>query len=330
VKAPVLLVVGEHDPRSAEEVPNLYTDLGSREKTLLAVQCATHFLLFERNHKALHNAFAEFLTKGTVDGRQGVVTVDRNGNYVPAQPKPAGPPPPQTVVYTNDGERIEAQLVTPAGSAPFPLVIHVHSGPDTAAWGPVLARVLGDAGYATMVATIRGQPFEPATRVEGMRRAAGDTVAALEHVTRDHAYRIDGRRVAITGYSAGGTVAVMTGAMTDRVRAVIAHAPSSVNWSREPALREAVIAAARRLRVPTLCLVADNDNTTDSARSVCEAVKEGGATSNLIVYPAFTPQRPSTTPGAAPGHMLFVREDGIEVWRKDVLAFLEKSLGESR
>ena len=85
--------VGEHDPRSAEEVPNLYADIGSSEKILLTAQCATHFLLFERNHKTVHNAFGEFLTKGTVDGRQGVMTVDRNGNYVPA---------PQTVVYTND------------------------------------------------------------------------------------------------------------------------------------------------------------------------------------------------------------------------------------
>ena len=83
VKAPVLLVVGEHDPRSAEEVPSLYADIGSREKILLTVQCATHFLLFERNHTTVHKAFAEFLAKGTVDGRQGAITADRNGNYVP-------------------------------------------------------------------------------------------------------------------------------------------------------------------------------------------------------------------------------------------------------
>jgi pimeloyl-ACP methyl ester carboxylesterase len=86
VKAPVLLVVGEHDPRSAEEAPNLYADIGSTEKILLRVQCATHFLLFERNHKALHNAFAEFLTKGTVNGRRGEIAIDRNGRYEPAPP----------------------------------------------------------------------------------------------------------------------------------------------------------------------------------------------------------------------------------------------------
>ncbi len=82
MKVPVLLVVGEHDPRFAQEAPTLYADLGSTEKTMVKVQCATHFLLFERNHKVVHRAFAEFLTQGTVNGRQGVVTVDREGKYL--------------------------------------------------------------------------------------------------------------------------------------------------------------------------------------------------------------------------------------------------------
>jgi dipeptidyl aminopeptidase/acylaminoacyl peptidase len=81
--------------------------------------------------------------------------------------------------------------------------------------------VLGDAGYATMISGIRGAPFEPATRVGGMKRAAGDMLAALEHLTSDAAYRIDGQRVAIMGYSAGGTVAVLAGAASDRFRGVM-------------------------------------------------------------------------------------------------------------
>ena len=82
VTVPVLLVVGEHDPRFAREQPALYADISSQEKLLVKVQCATHFLLFERNHKVVHRAFAEFLTKGTVNGRQGLVTVDREGKYL--------------------------------------------------------------------------------------------------------------------------------------------------------------------------------------------------------------------------------------------------------
>jgi pimeloyl-ACP methyl ester carboxylesterase len=315
VKVPVLLVVGEHDPRFAQEAPALYADLSSQEKVMVKVQCATHFLLFERNHKTVHNAFAEFLSKGTVDGRQGVITADRTGTYVPAS---------QTIVFTNNGERVEAQLFKPTGLGPFPLVIHVHPGPDSAAWGPALARVLGDAGYATLVATIRGQPFEPTTRVDGWKRAAGDVLAGVDHLTRDTSSGIDAQRIAIAGFSAGGSVAVLAAAGSDRFRAVITEAP--VAWSQEPAVREAVIAAAHRLRVPTLCLVAENDTLAESARSVCAAAQTGGASSSLIVYPKFIPQQPSANPQVPPGHMLFAREDGLVIWGKDVLAFLEKSL----
>ena len=42
-------------------------------------RCQGHF---ERNHKVVHRAVAEFLTKGTVNGRQGLVTVDREGKYL--------------------------------------------------------------------------------------------------------------------------------------------------------------------------------------------------------------------------------------------------------
>ena len=82
VRVPTLIVVGEHDPRSERDAPALYGDIGSKEKILVKVQCATHFVLWERNHQSVHKAFTEFLTSGTVNGRQGVMTVDRHGTYL--------------------------------------------------------------------------------------------------------------------------------------------------------------------------------------------------------------------------------------------------------
>ncbi|MGH9203580.1 MAG: alpha/beta hydrolase family protein, partial [Vicinamibacterales bacterium] len=298
-----------------------------------------HFLAFERNHKTLHNAFAEFLTKGTVNGRRGVMTVDRHGNDLPLHGarnaldltadrcEPAGQttsgPSHQTVRYSNDGLRLEAYLYRPAGPGSFPLVIHRHTGTEPARrWGAVIAQLLTDAGYAVLVPERRGtrnsegQRFTEVgvdrDRIARLRAAfntaeAGDVLSALEEVTRDRASRIDVRHIAIMGYSAGGSVAVLAAARSNRFRALITQAPSSVNWTLEAPLRDAVLAAARRVHVPTLCMVAENDNTTDSARSVCDAAKEGGAVANLIVYPSFTPREPSPNALVAPGHTLFNR-----------------------
>jgi acetyl esterase/lipase len=149
-------------------------------------------------------------------------------------------------------------------------------------------------------------------------------LAAADHLTRNTTLGIDTQRIAISGFSAGGSVAVLSAAGSDLFHAVITEAP--VAWSQEPAVREAVISAAHRLRVPTLCLVAANDNMAESARSVCAAAQDGGAQTSLIVYPRFVPQRPSANPAVPPGHMLFAREDGLVIWGRDVLEFLEKSL----
>jgi pimeloyl-ACP methyl ester carboxylesterase len=80
---PILIVVGEHDPRATADAPALYRDVGSREKTLVNLECATHFALWERNHHVVHQVVAEFLTQGMVNGRRGVITVDRAGKFAP-------------------------------------------------------------------------------------------------------------------------------------------------------------------------------------------------------------------------------------------------------
>ena len=81
---PILIVVGEHDPRATADAPALYKDIGSRERILVNIECATYFVLWERNHRVVHQAFAEFLTQGTVNVRRGVLTVNRGGNFAAA------------------------------------------------------------------------------------------------------------------------------------------------------------------------------------------------------------------------------------------------------
>ena len=151
---------------------------------------------------------------------------------------------PETVRFTNDGLRLEAYLYRPDGVGPFPLVVHRHSGADPARWGAVIARLLIDARYAVLLPERRGtwnaegQRFtefgDDRDRTGRLRAAfiaaeAGDVLAAIEQVTRDTASRIDPQRLAMMGYSAGGSVAVLAAARSDRFRAVITQAPSSIS-----------------------------------------------------------------------------------------------------
>lgn len=83
LKVPMLIIVGENDRRLAN-ARNLHQDLGAQDKILLEVPCASHFLLWERSHKILYTASAEWLRNGSLAGvRHGILTVDAEGRLVP-------------------------------------------------------------------------------------------------------------------------------------------------------------------------------------------------------------------------------------------------------
>jgi alpha-beta hydrolase superfamily lysophospholipase len=84
LKIPMLLMVGKNDTL-LNAARDLYQDVGSDDKVLLEIPCASHFLVWETQHKILHNASREWLRKGSLKGiSQGVLTVDADGDIVPA------------------------------------------------------------------------------------------------------------------------------------------------------------------------------------------------------------------------------------------------------
>jgi len=82
VSAPTLVMVGEYD-RPAER-KTVYDQIGSRDKVFVNVTCASHFLLWEKQHPALHDASVEWLRTGTVKGMsRGEMRVEPDGRFVP-------------------------------------------------------------------------------------------------------------------------------------------------------------------------------------------------------------------------------------------------------
>lgn len=68
---PTLMVSGVHDKQvNPDRVRELYTDLGAPKKIFIDLACSSHNAMWEKNHLLLFRASAEWLTKGTVDGKQ--------------------------------------------------------------------------------------------------------------------------------------------------------------------------------------------------------------------------------------------------------------------
>jgi len=68
---PMLMVSGAHDKQvNPDRVRELYTDLGSPKKIFVDLACSSHNAMWEKNHLLLFKASLEWLTQGSVGGKQ--------------------------------------------------------------------------------------------------------------------------------------------------------------------------------------------------------------------------------------------------------------------
>jgi len=70
-QVPTLMVSGAHDKQvNPDRVRELYTDLGSPKKVFVDLACSSHNAMWEKNHLLLFKASLEWLTQGSVQGKQ--------------------------------------------------------------------------------------------------------------------------------------------------------------------------------------------------------------------------------------------------------------------
>ncbi|MEV6331091.1 alpha/beta fold hydrolase [Streptomyces sp. NPDC051909] len=93
---PVLIVYGDHDatvntspPSSNPElnfsVPALYDAVAGAHKLMVKLECAGHTVIWEQQHKNVHNLSKYWLKQLKVDGKtQGVFEMSTNGDLSPA------------------------------------------------------------------------------------------------------------------------------------------------------------------------------------------------------------------------------------------------------
>jgi len=71
MQTPTLMVAGVHDKQvNPTNVSDLYADIGTKHKVLINLACASHAAMWERGHLILFKASLEWLSKGTVNGKE--------------------------------------------------------------------------------------------------------------------------------------------------------------------------------------------------------------------------------------------------------------------
>jgi pimeloyl-ACP methyl ester carboxylesterase len=70
-QSPILMVTGEHDKQvPSERVRELYADAPAHRNVFVDLACSSHNAMWEKNHLWLFRASLEWLTRGTVQGKQ--------------------------------------------------------------------------------------------------------------------------------------------------------------------------------------------------------------------------------------------------------------------
>jgi len=71
ITVPYLMISGQHDKQvDPQRVHDLFADLGSTDKVFIDLACSSHNAMWEKNHMLLFQASLEWLTNGTVQGKQ--------------------------------------------------------------------------------------------------------------------------------------------------------------------------------------------------------------------------------------------------------------------
>jgi dienelactone hydrolase len=162
------------------------------------------------------------------------------------------PPPPgrpyRSYHFTNEtGDRIQAFVVTPEGTGPFPIVMHVHGGPEwhhRVRWEPEI-QALADAGFAVALVNYRGSTgygvaFRERLVGDPWLPESEDVIACLDALIADGI--ADGDRAFFAGWSWGGCLACLNlGLHPDRWRAIFAGIPAgdfvAAHWASMPTIR---------------------------------------------------------------------------------------------
>ena len=179
----------------------------------------------------------------------------------PAPPPAAGP--------------LTGYLTAPAGAGPFPAIALIHSCLGLPRNRAAFAATLASWGYVALFV----DEFAPRGLAEtcsvDFPVGPADAAAALAFLARQPF--VDGRRLAVIGFSQGGDVALALAASPPRglrLRAAAAYYPPCANRQGET------------LAVPTLVLVGAADSVTPAADCrAFVAAQPPGAAARLVVLP---------------------------------------------
>lgn len=251
---------------------------------------------------------------------------------------------PQKVSFPGSrGQTLYGWFYVPEGAGPFPAVVWHHGSglmegqTDQETQQDDLAHFYVGNGYVF---------FTPHRTGHGMSRGAGKSTVDEEkancvgadakqckigyhekaNLDSDAAIRwlkaqavVDPHRIAVSGLSYGGIQTLLSAEKGNGLRAFVAFAPAAMSWGNVK-LRERLLTAIANAAPPILLIQAKGDYSTGPYEVLGGALKTKRRPNGAKLYPKFGDTEKQAH------HKFAVHCEGIEVWGKDVLDFLEAAM----
>jgi dienelactone hydrolase len=187
--------------------------------------------------------------------------------------------------------------------------------------GPTYGEEVGSDRGDLMMKRFHQEAGDVLAGLDYLKNAAGGGKLAIRFPTAGNRL-IDFNHVVIMGWSHGGVVSLLAASERHEFAALVNQAGGALTWNSSPTLQRELPAAARKIKIPALCMDAENDATTEGTKTVGQAIKSSGEWEKTIIYPPFTPT--SNPSHIAPGHLIFAQ--GVSIWQDDLLEFLSGRL----
>ncbi len=248
-------------------------------------------------------------------------------------------PAPETVQFDSGAAHLHGQVYKPGGPGPFRAVLYNHGsspGMVSNAAFEAIAPTFVAHGWVFFAPYRRGQGLSQdagayiideinAARVRGGMSAAAQTMVRLLSTEQlndqmaalswlRHQSFVRPTQIAVMGNSFGGIETVLGAAHADYCAAVDVSGGAE-SWGLAPDLRTLMGRAVQASKAPLLFLQAENDYSLSPSRVLYAAARAAGKPAEIHLYPRFGET-------AAQGHSFAWR--GVEVWRDDVLRFLDQ------
>jgi carboxymethylenebutenolidase len=259
---------------------------------------------------------------------------------------------PQIVEIHSGKLLLKAYFWKPNGAGSFPAVLFNHGSggedPEHTAGMPMteaadrLAPVFVKHGYAFLYPFRRGQglsadqaPFmrELLQQEEAAKGKAAsqhlrfvlltteqldDVLAALDFLKNSPG--VDRHRIAVSGHSFGGELALLAAEQDPSVRAAVTFGAAADSWERSAELRAKLVDAVSKTRAAILLIQAENDYSTAPSQALRSELERLHKPYLVKIYPPVGWTYRS-------GHNMLYED--IPRWEDDVFQFLDKYLGES-